>query len=218
MATQKHDIEYSTNRIFMYNITRKKMIGLTLVLGTIFMTTLISGYIYYLKISDSIALELLGGIMKHVMTNVKSGTGLGIFYSAAVGGLFFIFMPMEVLFYGFLKSGAKPLILIGVYIFGIFLAYSVNYFLGSNMATISKKLIGQKKFFKIKGLINRHGAIVIFLFNATPLPSQVLSAILGVFHYNRTRFYMAFLSGQILKYSVMIGVYLYMTKTLVAGA
>ena len=56
-----------------------------------------------------------------------------------------------------------------------------------------------KKFYKTKGILNRYGSLAVFSFNALPLPSQLLSVILGVFRYNKTRFYVFFLSGQAVK-------------------
>ena len=62
------------------------------------------------------------------------------------------------------------------------------------------KLISPKKFYKLKGLLNKWGSLAVLLFNATPLPSQHLSVILGVFRYNKTRFYVFVFLGQLIKY------------------
>jgi membrane protein YqaA with SNARE-associated domain len=71
------------------------------------------------------------------------------------------------------------------------------------LAGVSKKIITSKKFYKIKGLINIYGAGAIFVINALPLPSQPLAAILGVFKYNKTKFYLFFLLGQFVKYGAI---------------
>ena len=51
--------------------------------------------------------------------------------------------------------------------------------------------------------MNKYGATVIFGFNALPMPSQPLAAILGVVKYNKTRFYVLFITGQLAKYIVI---------------
>ena len=98
--------------------------------------------------------------------------------------------------------------------FASFVAFLIFYFVKKQKKTnvlklsgISKKLISPKKFYRLKGLTNKYGALTIFFFNALPLPSQLLSVILGVFRYNKTRFYVFFLFGQIVKYAAISVIY-----------
>jgi membrane protein YqaA with SNARE-associated domain len=143
------------------------------------------------------------------MYQLKEKSLLGVFYSSFFGGLFFVFLPMEVLFVSLLKDGVNPTMLIILYIVGFLLSYSINYFIGMNLGELSKKLIGAKQFYNIKVAINRYGVLAVFAFNALPLPSQALSTILGVFKYNKTKFYIFFLSGQLIKYIVIAIGYIY---------
>ena len=50
-------------------------------------------------------------------------------------------------------------------------------------------------------MLNKYGALTVLVFNATPLPAQALAVILGAFRYNKTRFYVLFLLGQLIKYA-----------------
>ena len=111
---------------------------------------------------------------------------------------------MEAVFLTFLKAGYSPFILVGIYVFGMIIAYTINYYLGMRLATITQKTITPQKFYKIKGIINKYGVLAIFLFNVLPLPSQPLSAILGVFKYNKAKFYTFFILGQITKYTIIV--------------
>ena len=97
-----------------------------------------------------------------------------------------------------------PFMLVGIYLFGLVLSYTINYYLGMRLANLVQKAITPKKFYKIKGIINKYGVGAIFVFNVLPLPSQPLSAILGVFKYNKTKFYVFFVLGQLIKYSAII--------------
>jgi membrane protein YqaA with SNARE-associated domain len=134
---------------------------------------------------------------------------LGAFYTSLFGGLFFVFLPMEAVYIRYLKSGFSPFLIILVYVGGFLFSYTANYYIGLKLNNVSKKIISPKKFYKIKGIINRYGAWAIFGFNVLPLPSQPLSTILGVFRYNKKRFYLFFLLGQLIKYTAITVAYIY---------
>ena len=118
-------------------------------------------------------------------------------------------LPLEALFITFLIGGQNGLLLILIYVFGFICSYTLNYYIGYKLSEISRKLITPKKFYKIKGIINRYGSGAIFAFNLFPLPSQPLAAILGVFKYNKPRFYTLFILGQVFKYSIITIGYFY---------
>jgi len=201
MKLKKH-IRFRENRIFRYNRWNKKSFGIS-VFVLIFVIALLGITYFFLRDSDIFIFKFLNFIITHFTHHIGGGSLLGVFYAGAVGGLFLVSIPMEILFIKFLKIGHPFLIMLLFYIIGIFIAYSINYFIGLKLSKFSKKLISPKKFYKIKGLTNKYGALAVFVFNVLPLPSQILSVILGVFRYNKTRFYIFFLSGQIIKYIII---------------
>jgi membrane protein YqaA with SNARE-associated domain len=136
---------------------------------------------------------------------------LGAFYSTLFGGLFFIPIPIEAIYIGFLKAGQNAILITLAFLLGITVAYWINYHVGFWLSGISKKIIGMKTFYKTKIIFNRYGPLGIFIFNALPLPSQPLCTILGVFNYNRKKFWVYTMSGQVTKYLAMIIGYFYIT-------
>lgn len=166
-------------------------------------------YILILRSSDFFLVKIINTIFSHVGNNLGKLTLLGAVYAAFFGGLFFITLPIEAIFIAFLHSEFHPFLVMSLFVGGLFVSYSIDYLIGYKLSNFSKKLIPPKKFYKTKNLINKYGPVAIFVINVLPLPSQILATVLGVFKYNRTRFYIFFLSGQITKYVLITIFYLY---------
>jgi membrane protein DedA with SNARE-associated domain len=202
-------MKFKVDEIFAYNLERKRLnliisgfVGLVILLFVLY-------YLFSLRHVDNFFVNLINGIFSHIFVSLKARSLLGAFYAAMFGGLFFIFMPVEAIFIGFLAKGQSPILIISVFIIGFLVSYSLDYVIGLKFANLAKKLITPKKFYKIKILVNNRGGWAIFLFNALPLPSQALSAILGVFRYNYKKFYLYFLLGQLVKFTVISLGYIY---------
>ena len=199
---------FADTRMFSYHRRMKIASGIVWVLAIASLVSLVLSYFLLLRNTDIPGVALAGRIISHIASNVSESTLLGVFYLPLIGGLFFILTPLEYFFGKFLASGHGVVLLFVVYLAGLSLSYSLNYLIGFKLSRLAKKLISPRKFYSTKGYINKYGAAAIFLFNATPLPSQLLAAILGVFKYNRTRFYVFFLLGQIVKLAVItLGIY-----------
>jgi len=166
----------------------------------LFIISAIGIYIVFLRNSDVFQDTFIASFLSHAGSNIASFNLLGAFYIALFGGLFFIFVPMEAYFINALRYN-NPFLLFLVFIFGILVSYSADYLIGINISKFAKKTVSPKKFYRIKSLLNRFGRIGIFAASAIPLlPSQQVSFILGVFRYNRTRFFVLTFLGQIVKY------------------
>ena len=199
---------FSETRMFNYHRRMKIASGLLWIFGIAVFVSVVASYAIVLRNSDSAGVAMVGAAARHIMANIVDSTLLGVFYTALIGGLFFVFTPLEVFYAKFLGSGHSMLLIFAVYMLGITISYSIDYFLGLKLSRFAKKLISPRKFYSIKGKINKYGSAAVFMFNALPLPSQILTAILGVFKYNKTRFYVFFFLGQIVKLAVITaGVY-----------
>lgn len=199
---------FADNRIFAYNRAKKILFGLSVIFIVLLIASFIVSYFLVLKNSELAFFVYFNRITSHVISNISSSTYLGMLYTSFVGGLFFIFMPLEILFLNSLRAGNPFFTILILYLLGITTAYSINYLIGSKLSELSRKIISPKKFYSMKGKLNKYGAWAIFMFNVLPLPSQPLAVILGVFRYNLTRFYVFFLAGQIVK-CIAIGVGFY---------
>ncbi|MEE9525869.1 MAG: VTT domain-containing protein [Candidatus Woesearchaeota archaeon] len=194
---------FGESKIFKYNKFNKVLFGTGVIIIVLFLILLITSYLF-LKDSNIWLFKNLNFLISHFTKHISGASLLGALYSTMIGGLFFLSIPLELLFIKFFNSGRPIMIILLFYFIGLFISYSINYFIGLKLSGVSKKLISPKKFYKLKGILNRHGAWAIFVFNAIPLPSQLFAAILGVFRYNKTRFYVFFLLGQLTKYVGLI--------------
>lgn len=206
---KKEQPEFKKEEIFRYNTRKKKFFALSLIIGGIMLLGFIAYYALILRHANTPVTNFINSVVRHVVLEIKTASLLGVFYSSAFGGLFLVFLPMEAAFITFLKINNQPILTIIAFMVGIIVSYSVNYFVGLKLANITKRLMSPKKFYDIKSKLNKYGAVIIFVFNLFPLPSQPLSVILGVFNYNRPRFYTLFVSGQLIKYVAMTIGYIY---------
>ena len=201
--------EFSQRRIFSYNLKEKKKFFFYSLLTFILLGLFILFYILKFKYWDFFLIRWINGLVKGISSNISHTTLIGSLYAAIFGGIFVAPIPLELIFIKFLKSGHPLILILLFYIIGLIISYSINYFIGARLTKLSKKVISTKKFYKVKGFLNRYGAWAIFIFNALPLPSQILSVVLGVFNYNKTKFYTFFIAGQIVKYAAITIGYFY---------
>lgn len=202
--------KFTKGNMFSYNFDKKrKFVFYSILIGILILAVIIY-YILYLQNSDFFIMKGINSFVNHIVTNIKSFSTLGAFYTTLFGGLFFIPTPIEILFVATLRASiTTPAILIGLYISGLIVSFTFNYVIGMKLSDFSKRIIGAKKFYKIKGFLNKYGMWGVFAFNVLPLPSQPLATILGVFRYNKSKFYLMFISGQLIKFTLITLAYLY---------
>ena len=196
--------EFTKDTMFAYGLRRKVSNAAILVGVLIIAISLLVTYALVLRGLDVFPFTAIDAITNHMFTTIAQGTLLGAFYTTFVGGLFFVVVPMELLFTRLIVKGNPWALVLLLYLLGMTLSYTLNYIIGQNLAGIAKSIISVKKFYSIKATLNKHGSWGIFFINALPLPSQPLSVILGVFRYNKAKFYTYFLLGQTAKYLVLV--------------
>ena len=203
--------KFSKNGMFTYNYYKK--IVFVIVLACVIFLCIAFGlyYFFYLKNADNFLVRTINLLVLHVTSNMGETTLLGSFYASLFGGLFFIPIPIELAYIAFLRAGHSVIVLTLVYMLGIFLSYEINYQIGFRLSGISKKIIGAKSFYKTKLSFNKYGPFGIFLFNVTPLPSQALCTVLGVFNYNKKKFWFYTMLGEVIKFIVIAIGYFYIT-------
>ncbi len=175
-----------------------------------------STFIFFINLesSEGIISDSVTTLLYDIQQYFGTSKFFGAFFITLIGGLFFVFVPLEIIFVGLLALGQPPFFLIAMYLLGLSFSYSANYFIGSFLSRIPKKLISKRRYVKLKRVINRssYSGGVVFLFNFLPLPSQPLSALLGVFKYETLKFYLYTFSGQVLKYLFLTLIYFLSTN------
>jgi len=121
------------------------------------------------------------------------------------GYLFFLLMPVEILFaYYLVESFNVPLLYVVAVITAIvaqIIDYAIGHFFSDH---VIHKMIGVKRYNKTKNYMDKYGNLTVFVFNLFPLSSSVLSAVAGILRYNFRNFVIYSLAGLSIKYLVII--------------
>lgn len=144
----------------------------------------------------------------YILAEVEELSPAGLLYAGFFGGLFFVPIPQELLFYyALLKGNAIFLSFVTVNI-GFLIAQLANYSLGSRLNKFFFNIISKKKLYSTRRFINHHGGKGVFLFNLLPLPAPLLTFALGIAKYNIYRLFFYMILGTLLKYSIIIGIFI----------
>ncbi|MFO7710232.1 MAG: VTT domain-containing protein [Candidatus Woesearchaeota archaeon] len=185
--------------MFIYGATRKRLQPLYIMFTFLLLFFIAAIGLFIFWGSNPFSGTIFEIIFLHVKAHVSTLSYLGVFYVTFFGGFFFLSVPIEVFFVGALNNH-NPFLLIPIALAGASISYTIDYLLGYKLATLSRRLIPIKKFYKIKSLVNRRGLIAILFFNIIGVGSQQMTFVLGVFRYNRTRLFIATLIGQLIKF------------------
>ncbi len=102
----------------------------------------------------------------------------------ACGYLFFLVMPVEVAFVYYLQGDISVVALNAVAIGTAVFSQSIDYAIGLLMSnSFIDQLIGRKRYMKAEKFIEKYGNVTIFVFNALPLSSPVISLAAGMLRY-----------------------------------
>ncbi len=117
------------------------------------------------------------------------------------GYLFFLFMPVEVAFIYYLHGDINIVALNVVATGTALLSQAVDYAIG---LTISNRfidnLIGRRRYLRAKASLGRYGNLTIFIFNALPLSSPVISLAAGVLRHRISDALIFTILGLVVKY------------------
>ncbi|HUW93197.1 MAG TPA: VTT domain-containing protein [Bacteroidales bacterium] len=97
------------------------------------------------------------------------------------GYLFFLFMPVEIAFIYYLSGNVNVWVLNALAICTALLAQSIDYLIGFLLSEkIIDRFIGKRRYEKAESKIRKYGNIAIFVFNALPLSSPVITLAAGM--------------------------------------
>ncbi len=123
---------------------------------------------------------------------------------AAIGGLFFIPIPQEVVFIIGLRQGSDPYFLLLAAISGIFLGHLVSYLIGLKLSGLFRFVTPAKKMYSLRRSVLRYGGFAVLLVNILPAPAPILTFALGIVRYNIYRLFSLLVLGALIKFSTII--------------
>jgi membrane protein DedA with SNARE-associated domain len=127
----------------------------------------------------------------------------------AAGYLFFLFMPVEIAFIYYLEGDINIIALNAVALGTALFSQTIDYVIGVMLSDkIIDSLIGRHRYEKAEDEIRKYGNIAIFVFNALPLSSPVISLAAGMLRHRKRDAIIFTISGLVVKYlliSVIFG-------------
>ena len=121
------------------------------------------------------------------------------------GYLFFILMPVEILFTYYLVEDFNITILFIAALVAAFVAQVIDYIFGYLISSqVIHNMIGERRFNKANKYIDKYGCLGIFIFNLFPLSSSVLSLAAGMVRYRFRNFMLYSFAGLLTKYIIII--------------
>ncbi len=119
----------------------------------------------------------------------------------ASGYLFFLFMPVEVAFVYYLQGEINVIALNAVAIGTALFSQTIDYLIGFSVSNkFIDKLIGRRRYEKAEKQIEKYGNFTVFLFNALPLSSPVISLAAGMIRHPARVTAIYTVSGLLVKY------------------
>ena len=116
----------------------------------------------------------------------------------------FLFMPVELAFIFYLRSGYDPLILNLVAISTAFASEAIDYLIGYFFsARIIDRLIGRHRYEKAEDEIRKYGNWAILVSNVLPLSSPVISLAAGMLKYRVKEVVIYSFVGIVLRYLLL---------------
>jgi membrane protein YqaA with SNARE-associated domain len=118
--------------------------------------------------------------------------------------IFFLFMPVELAFIFYLRTGYDPWILNLVAIGTAMISQVIDYLIGYFFSTgIIDQLIGRKRYEKAEDEIRKYGNWTLILSNMLPLSSPIISLAAGMLKYRVKDALIFSLSGMIIRYLLL---------------
>jgi membrane protein YqaA with SNARE-associated domain len=143
-------------------------------------------------------------IYSHVSAEISGRTLLGLFYASFFGGLFFVFIPVELIFIYYSALPYPHVWIVGITILGNLLGLAVDYAIGRMVGLgIVKKLL-KERFEKFSLLLMKYGGLVIFVGNILIFPIEIITLLIGAGKYPFKRFLLLSALGKLAKYVIML--------------
>lgn len=166
-------------------------------------------YIAYIYFQADI-LELLKAnpyvwsFFSHIFNEISNRTLLGFFYASFFGSLFFILLPMELLFLYYLSLGYSIPLIMSLMLIGSLMGLCLDYMFGLMVGARLVRFILRDKFDKFHNMITKWGSFVVFIGNAIVFPIQPISVVIGSARFSFGKFIFFTILGLFVKIFVLV--------------
>jgi membrane protein YqaA with SNARE-associated domain len=197
---KKEEKLFAKDKVFEYDKISKNVEGIVkIIFFSLILILIIS------QVSGLTKGTFIDSIISFIFNQFSGKTLLNVFFLGLIGGLFFLSVPIEILFINALHNVQIDSFIIGaIILIGLFLSYILDYLIGYFFSPLATKIMSPKQFYGIKVKLNKYGSWLILIFNLFPLPSQPLTFVCGVFKYNKLRYFSLWTIGWFIKIMILI--------------
>lgn len=178
------------------------------------------GYLYFQQ--DIIRILKMNpyvwAVFSHIAGEISRRTLMGLFYASFFGSLFFIFLPLEVLFLYYLSLGYSVPVMIALALIGNAIGLCLDYLFGFTVGASIVKFFFRKNFEKFHSMITKWGAFIVLIGNIIPFPIQVVSVIVGSARYSFKKFFFFTVIGIFAKLFALVVLSMYLAEYIPAFA
>jgi membrane protein YqaA with SNARE-associated domain len=143
-------------------------------------------------------------IYTFIAAEIGSKTIMGLFLIIFMGSLFFITLPIEVIFVLYLGSGHNPLLMAAIAVAANTAGFLVNYVVGFIVGRKVLDWLMKDSFEKLERWIHRYGGFLLVVGDVLPFPMQLFTLTVGSARYNIIKFVKYSMIGQIIKYAIVL--------------
>lgn len=176
-------------------------------------------YLYYSPIKNQ-AINILQlnptiwSIYLAINAEITAKTLLGLFLTSFFGALFFISLPIELVFLYYLTLEFNPLAVFLIALtgnsFGMLFNYFFGYLLGPNL--LRKWL--KEKYESWRKLLIKSGPFLLIFGNIVPFPIEPIAVFIGGVRYPFTKFLIYTFLGKLIKFTLLYVGYVYLSESL----
>lgn len=139
-----------------------------------------------------------------ILEEIGKNSLLGLFYLSLFGSLFFISVPIEIVFIYYLSLGYSPFMVLLIASVGSLIGLIFDFLFGFVLGERVLKFFLKDKYDKFKKLVDRFGGFIIFFGNLLPSPIELATVVFGAARFGFRKFVVYSLLGRVAKFGLTI--------------
>lgn len=140
---------------------------------------------------------------KAVESEIAARSLLGLFYASFFGALFFITLPVEIIFLYYLGLNYYVVQVLVITLLGNLLGIAFNYFIGWIIGPKSLKWFLKKKYAGFHRKLEKAGGFIVIVGNIIPFPIELFTVFLGAARYGFVRLMIYTAFGKLVKFGLL---------------
>ena len=143
-------------------------------------------------------------VYKAIEAEIETRSLLGLFYAASFGALFFVALPVEIIFLYYLGLNYYFVQVLVITLVGNLLGIAFDYFVGWLVGPkILQWFMKKETYKKFQAKIDKAGAFIIIVGNIIPFPIEPFTVFLGAMRYGFFRLMLYTTIGKIVKFGLL---------------